>query len=110
MKKWLLLFIIVIALGGGGFIFRSELAKSLADEANEQIEAGIDILLERAGVPEGAADRIREITQKMDTHILLEFLADPEAFVSGKTEDAKEFMATPAGAELSQLYAEHLAP
>ena len=53
------------------------------------------------------AAQIRAITRKMDAKLVLELLADPKAFVNGASGPAKQFMSTPAGAQLGELLRAH---
>jgi hypothetical protein len=109
MKKLFILFVLVSALGMGGYVFRSEIANQFAGQANAQLTKGVDLLLERTGVPPAAAEQVRTITKQMDAKVLLEFLADPKAFIAGTSEQAKQFMATPAGAKLGELLRDRMA-
>ncbi|MFW5808729.1 MAG: hypothetical protein ACOCWH_06720, partial [Spirochaetota bacterium] len=111
MKNKLVLTIIVGALSasflGGGWIFKSDIASFLGDKANIAKDSAVEMALSQYPLPEAEKQKIREISRKIETKVLLGFLSDPNGFISGNTPEAKAFLESPEGKELMKLYTIH---
>lgn len=98
MKKIIIIVAVILALVIAiGTYFKGTVVDTAKNKA-------IETALDKTALSDEAKGEILEAVKEVDAKVIAEFMKDPEEFAKGTSETAKDFLNSPEGKKMIDLY------